>query len=315
ELPPAVGQWRAGDYRGLAARIGLAATQFVAPAVLFLFFQPPAARGPIVYGNIARKADLLFSVFDNYNRPFDIACFALFVGLLGVLAARRRLWVAPRLGAALAILVVTYLVLPSQLMTGAGVDRRLPVALFALLIAATAPILPRRTARAIGAAAAVMFVARMAVIERVWHEADRIYAADLAVIDALPEGATLAVAYPPRDVNASAISQLHVATLAAARRGAFVPTVFAYAGQQPLALRPPYDSLAAATSPDRLWAGFVGHDAAARRASLPVLLRYDFIVLADREPFAAPRDPCLEPRAATPRFQLFKIRDSEDCRP
>jgi hypothetical protein len=311
ELPKLLSLPRAHFFRDTARRIALAGVQFIAPAILFLFCQPPSAGGPISYGNVFRKADLLFTVFDNYSRPFDVACFTLFMALFGVLAWRRRLDIAPRLGVALAVLFAAYLVLPSQMMTGSGVDRRLPVALFLVLIAATAPALPTRTAIVIGTTVAAVFIARMAVIEAVWLKASGVYAADIAVLDNLPEGAKLAVAYPPGDVNASAVPELHVATLAIARREAFVPTLFAYPTQQPIALRPPYDAVAGETSPNWIWDGFVGGNDQERAASALVLKDYDFIVFTDRQPFTVPPDKCLEPRDATPSFQLFAIR--KDC--
>lgn len=308
EALPLYERWRAHRHRDLAQRLALAAIQFVVPAFLFFLCQPPGESGPVSYGNFLRKADLLFSIFDNYSRPFDIACFALFVLLFAGLAWRGTLRLVPRLGVALAVLTAVYLALPSQMMTGSGVDRRLPVALFALLVAASAPKLPRRPALLIAGVVGLVFAARTAVIEAVWLKADRVYAADIAVIDALPTGAKIAVAYPSRDINAGAIPELHIATLAAARREAFVPTVFAYTTQQPLALRPPYDALAAATSPNWLWDGFVGRDALARDASAQVLKDYDFIAFTDRERFAVPTDKCLESRGAAPRFQLFAVR-------
>jgi hypothetical protein len=313
ELPAALNQPRARFYRDLPGRMAIAGGQFVLPAIIFLHFEPPSPGGPLSFTNIWRKADLLFSVLDNYNRPFDIACFVLFIALFGVLAWCRRLTIAPRLAVASAFLLAAYLLLPSQMMSGSGVDRRLPVALFLLLIAATAPTLPRRPALLIAIAVGAVFAARMAVIETMWLTADRFYAGDIAVIDSLPEGAKLAVAYPPRDVNAGAIPELHVATLAAARREAFVPTVFVYPGQQPLALRPPVDALAAATSPNWIWAGFVDDDAAARAVVASMLADYDFVVFADRDPFTVPANPCLEKRAATPRFQLFALLHDRSC--
>jgi hypothetical protein len=309
ELPPLIRLACSRSWRGLAQRLAVAGVQFVAPAILFLFFQPSTAGGEISYGNFARKADLLFSVFDNYSRLFDIVCFALFVALLAVLAWRRCPNIAPRLGVALMLLFAAYLALPSQVMTGSGVDRRLPIALFLLLIASSAPALSRRWALAVGVAAGAMFVVRMAVIEAVWLHADRVYAADIAAIDSLPQGAKIAVAYPPLDVNAGAIPELHVATLAVARRDAFVPTLFAYPTQQPIALRAPYDALAGSTSSNWIWDGFVGGDAQQRAASALVLREYDFVVFTDREPFTVPPDKCLEPRAATRTFQLFAVRE------
>ncbi len=38
-----------------------------------------SSTGRIIYANPLRKLDLLFSVFDNYSRPFDVVCFVLIV--------------------------------------------------------------------------------------------------------------------------------------------------------------------------------------------------------------------------------------------
>jgi hypothetical protein len=315
ELAPVWHELRVRRYRHLATRLTVTGLQFVAPLILFLFCQPASAGGSISFTQIWRKLDLPFSVFDNYNRPFDVVCFALFVLLLGGLAWRRRLTLAKPLAPALAILVAAYLLLPSQMFSGSGVDRRLPVAIFLLLIGATAPVvpLPRRMALALRVAVMAMLLTRIAVIEAVWLRADRLYAADLAAIDQLPRGARLAVAYPPRDINAGAIPQLHVAVLAAARRDAFVPTIFAFRTQQPLALRPTYEALAAATSPSGLWAGLVDGDTAAQQAAASVLKHYDFIVFADRDPFTVPPNPCLAALPSPPRFRLFALRHEAGC--
>ena len=50
-----------------------------------------SSTGRIIYANPLRKLDLLFSVFDNYSRPFDVACFVLVV--LAVAVAYWRRWV------------------------------------------------------------------------------------------------------------------------------------------------------------------------------------------------------------------------------
>ena len=254
ELSPAWGELRARRWPALGRRIAIAGAQFAIPAVLFFAYWHPAAAGGISYAAFWRKADLLFSVFDNYDRAFDIVCFALFLGLIGWLAATRRLRLAPRLAGAAGLVFAAYLLLPSQIYGGSGADHRLPVAMFLLLIAASAAKFPnRRTAAAIGVAAAVLLVARMAVIEYVWLRADRVYSADLAGIDMLPRGAKLAVAYPASAVNFAPVPEVHLAVLAVARREAFVPTLFANEGQQPIALKPSYDVLANAATPPELW--------------------------------------------------------------
>ena len=273
------------------------------------------AAGGISYAAFWRKADLLFSVFDNYDRAFDIVCFALFLGLIGWLAATRRLRLAPRLAGAVGLVFAAYLLLPSQIYGGSGADHRLPVAIFLLLIAASAAEFPnRRTAAAIGVVAAVLLIARMAVIEYVWLRADRVYSADLAGIDMLPRGAKLAVAYPASAVNFVPVPEVHLAVLAVARREAFVPTLFAYEGQQPIALKPPYEMLADAATPQDLWAVIVaGRDAAKTAVLSRALQQYDFVAVTGGKPSDIPPTRCLRPFFRQPTFEIFTVLHDAAC--
>jgi hypothetical protein len=314
EARPALAEWQARQWRPLGRRIAVFAVQFVVPvAVVFGSWQAGSAGG-ISYAAWWRKADLLFSVFDNYSRPFDIACFVLLLILLGGLAWCRRLHLAPRLLPAIALVFAAYLLLPSQLLSGSGADHRIPVALFVLLVASAAPRFPsRRTALLVGGAAAVVLLARVAVIEAVWLKADGVYTADIAGLDALPVGAKLAVAYPPGAVNATPIPEVHLATLAVWRRAAFVPTLFAFPGQQPVALNPPYDALAAAATPFELWSALATGDADAPPQVSATLARYDAIVFTNRNRFQVPPHRCLWPVLEQPTFQIFAIWHAEGC--
>jgi len=226
---------------------------------------------------------------------------------LVMLAATRRLGLAPRMAGALALVFVAYLVLPSQLLSGTGADHRLPLALFLLLIAGSSPQLGRREAIVAASAAAVMFVVRLGVIESVWLRADKAYTADLAVLDRLPKGAKLAVAYPAGEENAEAIPLLHLPTLAAARREAFVPTLFARPAQQPLVMTPPAEALALLAVPPAWWLTFVDHDPNTRTLLGPALAQYGYVVFLDKAPFDLPPSACLERIAAEPRFKLAAI--------
>jgi hypothetical protein len=315
ELSPAWGELRAWRWRALGRRIAIVGAQFAIPAVLFFGYWRPAAAGGISYAAFWRKADLLFSVFDNYVRAFDIVCFALFIGLIGWLAATRRLRLAPRVAGAASLVFAAYLLLPSQIYGGSGADHRLPVTMFLLVIAATAAKLPdRRTAAAIGVAAAVVLVARMAVIEYVWLRADHIYSADLAGIDMLPRGAKLAVAYPASAVNFAPVPEVHLAVLAAVRREAFVPTLFANEGQQPIALKPPYDTLADAATPQELWAVVVsGGDAAKTGGPLRALQQYDFLAVTGGGPSDVSPARCLRPLFEQPSFKIFTVLHDVSC--
>jgi hypothetical protein len=314
EMQPAIGELRFRRWHALGRRAMLFAAQFLIPGAIILGSWRSVAAGGISYAGWWRKPDLLFSVFDNYSRPFDIGCFALLLILLGALAWRRRLQIAPRLVPALVLVFGAYLLLPSQLLSGSGLDHRVPVGLFVLLVASAAPRFPsRRTAVMIGAAASVVLLARLAVVESVWRDADHVYAADLAALDGLPPGAKLAVAYPGEAVNTTAIPEVHLPTLAVARREAFVPTLFAYPAQQPIALNPPYGHLAAAAAPFELWSVFVAGDADARQRVSVALAQYDAIAFVGRAPFAVPAQRCLRPLSVRPTFQLFALPHGEGC--
>ena len=314
ELSPGWGELRAWRWTALGRRIAIAGTQFAIPAVLFFGYWYPAAAGGVSYGAFWRKADLLFSVFDNYDRAFDIVCLALFLGLIGWLAATRRLRLTPRLDGAAGLVFAAYLFLPSQIYGGSGADHRLPVAMFLLLIAITEAKFPnRRTSAAIGAAAAVLLVARIAVIEYVWLRADRVYSADLAGIDMLPRGAKLAVAYPAGAVNFVPVPEVHLAVLAVVRREAFVPTLFAYPGQQPIALNPPYATLAAAASPPQFWGAVMGGEAPHEDRVLSVLQQYDYVAITGATPPNARLNRCQRPFFRQPNFAILAVVHDPGC--
>ena len=221
----------------------------------------------------------------------------------------RRLAIERRLGSALALATAAYLLLPTQLLGGSAADHRLLAALFPLLVAASRPQFPSpRAALAVGVAVATMLAARMTVIEWVWRTSDGVYAGMLEGLDRLPRGARLAVAHPQGAVNFISIPTVHLATLAIIRRDAFVPTLFAGAGQQPVVLRPPYNAAAAAAPPELLWAGLTGGDAAARRGAMRALADYDYVAFTDRLEVHIAADACLAPVFSQPLFQIFALR-------
>jgi hypothetical protein len=314
EAEPAAAELLARRWPALGRRVVLAGAQFAAPSVLLFVGWHQAASGTINYGAIWRKADLLFSVFDNYDRIFDITCFGLFVGLIGWLAWAKRLGLARRLSWAIGIVFVIYLLLPNQIYGGSGTDHRLPTALFLLLVAASAPRFPnRRAAAAVAVGAALLFIFRLGVIERVWREADGVYSADLVGIDELPRGAKLAIAHPADLFHVAPVPEVHLAALAISRRGAFVPTLFAIPGQQPIALKPGFAELAAATQPQRLWQVLVDSHEPGHTGLPAPLEHYDFVVLTDRRPIEMPSNRCLAPFFARPTFQIFTIIHDLDC--
>ena len=304
------GQWlQRPSARGRdATALALAGVAFV-PALLILFVATPGAIGGAVrYGHPVRKLDLLFSVFDNYSRAFDIACFALVALALIFLFWRRWVRLAPPMTVPLALLALVYLAMPSQLATASGADRRIPLLLGLVLVAGSEWMAPRATARRIFLAAALaLFAARLGVVTARWHDSDRLYASLLPALDRLPAGSRLAVAYPAEAVNSEATPLAHFPTLAIVRRDAFVPTLFAFPTQQPVALRPAYRALADRLAPDRLWAGVVAAAPPLDDGERAALRSYDYVAFVGRHPFVLADQPELARVFVAPRFALFRV--------
>jgi hypothetical protein len=129
----------------------------------------------------------------------------------------------------------------------------------------------------------------------------------------LPRGARLAVAQPEGLFHVTRIPEVHLATLAIARRDAFVPTLFAIPGQQPVMLKPAFAAFAATAQPQLLWAALVT-GGAAERARLPVPLGdFDFVAFTDERAIHVPENSCLTPFFVQPTFQIFTVVHEARC--
>jgi hypothetical protein len=295
--------WKAASRRAMPAILILSL-----PLVLFLATWNPQSGAGVKFGNPLRKLDILFSVADAYQRPFDIACFALGLCVLGGLAWWRRLSLAPGMGWALGLVLAFYLVLPAQALSGSAADHRVPIFLFLLLVAGSRPVWPSpRMALAAATIAISVFVIRIGLVEQAWLAADREYATDTAALDTLPAGSRIAVAAPADAVHVERIPLLHLPVLAVARRGAFVTTLFATPGQQPVGLRPPWDDLAKEANPARLWQGLVSDDATVRAGLAPLLGQLDVIAFVSPRPMKLTDITCLSPLFQGARFQLWTV--------
>ncbi len=255
-----------------------------------------------------RKLDLLFSVFDAYNRPADIVCFAVAVLGIGVAYWRRWIRFAPGITAVLTMLIVLYFFMPSGLFSANGADRRLPLAMALLLIGGSTWQAPSRFLRRVffGAAAA-MLVLRLGMVAVSWQASGRVYAEILSGLDALPAGSCLAVAYLGEEVHVEATPLLHIPVLAIARREAFVPSLFTYASQQPVAFTPEYRQLADGLSADKLWSHFVAGNTPIDSADAAALAQCDYIAFSGRRVFDLAVNAGLEPVFQSPRFKIYRL--------
>ncbi|HKX11135.1 MAG TPA: hypothetical protein VJN67_23250 [Stellaceae bacterium] len=290
----------------MIARMAIAAAPFVPPLALLLFAGDGQGLGAIRFGRIDRKLDLLFSVFDNYDRVFDVGCFVVLVLAAGLGFFRRHLKVIPGLLPALGLLAVVYLAAPSQLMTASAVDHRLPLVIGLVLSAATiGPRVSSGGLRLAALACLALFLARMAEVWVHWERADAVYARLLPILDQVPEGGRVAVGYPADAVNSTAVPTTHLPVLAIVRRDAFVPTLFAYRGQQPVALTPEVERLASVAEPGAVWQALMG--AGGSTSPSFILQGFDAVLLLDQRPFAMKPTPGLTPVAVEPDFALYRV--------
>ncbi len=269
------------------------------------------STGRIIYANPLRKIDLLFSVFDNYSRPFDVVCFALVVVAVAFVFQRRWVKLAPDMVGPLIGLVLLYLAMPTQLFTAAGADRRIPLMIFLVLIGGSrwdARYAPFE--RRFMAAAAALFALRLTVIAATWHQSGRLYAELLPSFDAVPQGSCVAVAFDKAGISVQKAPLTHFAALAVLRRDAFVTTLFAYPMQQPIALQPEAKALADLLSPDELWYAFVDNSTPLSSAAGSALQRCGYVVFAGTKPFVLRNSAGLEPAFVAPRFQLYRVAAS-----
>ena len=267
-----------------------------------------SSSGRIIFGNPLRKLDLLFSVFDDYSRPFDVVCFVVVLLAVAFVFWRRWVRLAPEIALPLLGLVIVYLAMPTQLFTAAGVERRIPLMIFLVLIGGSA--WQARFARAEAwflAGAAAMFLARFAVIAVVWHNAGRLYASLLPAFDVLPRGACLAVAFDKDSIAVQKAPLTHFPVLALLRRDDFVTTLFAYPEQQPITLQPATADLVALLPQDGLWWAFVDNSAMLSPAAQAALGQCGYAVFTGPRAFTLKNTAGLQPLFIAPRLRLYRV--------
>ncbi len=260
----ALGKWLNGpnsrDARRRAiSELSVAGAGFILPLILYarliLGGEGGASGDGIIFGNIAWKLKALLSPLANYNLPLDLASFALLTGLAFAAWLSGRVTVDRRVAPGLALLALAFLLAPKALLSGGVFDQRLAVLLALLLVASTRFEMPEsRVFLVLPAILATLFLVRLGVLTTTWMD----HRADLAemrrAIELISPGARLLVARPdegaglrlspPRHRVFHHAAQLHsLPTLAVIEKSAFVSTVYALPGQQPLTLKPPFDQL------------------------------------------------------------------------
>lgn len=245
---------------------------------------------------------MLVEPLRSYNLTFDIACLVLLALPIAASAARRRLDL--HLGLLLAGAGFTLLGLfgPQDISSTSLVDLRfLTMALFVLGVAVLPePVKDRRLIIALPLLALAIVGARGLWMGRIWQARQADIRSVQLVLESVPAGARVMpmMAAPtgtePQGRYLGDITPAfeHLPSLAVLYAHAYVPTLFAQAGKQPLSVREPFNednepSGGVLGTPDDVAAGN-GHAA----AYLPHWHdEFDYVLMIDADTGAAPSPP------------------------
>lgn len=292
--------------REILARAVAVGVPFLVPLAILMADGLGGRLGDIRYDGFLRKL-LMLQIYEGYQE-LDIAGSLALATLAAVYYGKRYVTFVPALLGPLLLLALAYLLAPVQLMTAEGVDDRLPLAIVLVLAAGTHSLrLSAARMRVAALAGLALFLVRTGVIAIDCERANRIYPHLVALLDQVPLGGRLAVAYGPDMFGPDGIPITHLPTLAVIRRDALVTTLFASLNQQPVTVTPAASALLSdAAAPRKLWAALV-EDRAGSESVRSVLAGFDALVVLDGRPFAAPSAPFLIPIGIEPNFALYRI--------
>ena len=209
----------------------------------------------IVFGGAAWKVKAALAPLANYHLPLDLATAALLAGLVLFAWLLGRLTVDRRVAPGLLLLALAFVLAPKALWTGGVFDQRLATLLALMLVGSTRIDLPERPlARAATACLTLLFCLRMAVLTSAWLDHRHDLAEMRRAIDLTAAGGRILVIRPdvgtgprlapPRHrVFHHAVQLASLPALAVIEKSAFVSSLYALPGQQPLVLKPPFDRL------------------------------------------------------------------------
>lgn len=202
---------------------------------------------------VGKLLDLLFAM-RAYSNRVDLPTALAFFAPVGLAALMLRLRLHAGLTLLSAGLLAAYFLCPDYLLGAYWVDTRFAVMFPFALAAAVVPDLPRGAARIAASVLVVAFIGRTALIGSAWWQRQSDVASVARALQAVPAGASIlpveqrpadrSIAPPGRYTVVGENSFRHLATLAIPWRQAFVPTLFAARGKQPVAVQAPWDDIA-----------------------------------------------------------------------
>jgi hypothetical protein len=248
--------WRGWERRTAYSEIALRLAVLAAPAAVLLGVM--ALSGGSIGGAgtswfFAFKPLWLFHFINGYSLPVSAASVLVLVGLGYVAIKRGVLKLVPAAVWIAAGFAILYVAIPSRLFDTSYADLRIIAAAAFILPAFCVLSLPSRRWMylAVSCAAAVT-LANLAVVLFVWISYRADYAALLESFQKIDKGSFVLVSHsgdgddPPLG-NLLEYPIHNAPTLAVHYADAFVPSLFAAAGKQPIIVRPAYKRLEEAT--------------------------------------------------------------------
>jgi hypothetical protein len=305
----------------------IVSAQFVVPAVIFLFFSPTSHElvptAGFYWGDIESRLAAVRSIIWFENGVFDYLAFAFTVGVFLYALLRGSLGFNRPFLASLAVLTVAALLTPQGL-DGPGLRHiRIPPVLAALFFAGTR--WKGERASSIGpvivALGLAVFLSRTVSTAIRWQVLDGQIAEFRAATAKVREGASLflVTAGPTGHafLHAGGAALLHMADYATIDRSAFVPTVFADPGVQPIRMVEKYRENYRRAQPKEARWELLPALALEEATSPPTLAgwqkKYDYVVVVNIWGLDLQSTDCLVRLHSGSFFTIFEVRRSMDA--
>jgi hypothetical protein len=235
-------------------RLIVGALPFVPPLAVFVLLSETSreAGGRIKYQpEWYWKGFVVARTFMSMNLGLDLLTAGVLLAVAVAVLLRGRLTFAREMLLGIALVVVTFLLIPWKTFGAVFVDARLPVALIFLAIACSDIAFSRAwLGRAAFAVLGALLVVRSLVLASDWMQFDRTLGRIEAALAPLPDNSVIlsvTAAPPPRSlpewVDRWRPPLTHAASLAQRRKAMFAVNTWATPSQQPIAVTPAWEPL------------------------------------------------------------------------
>lgn len=213
------------------------------PLLMYLVFMRGSGTiGALEWNTLVGKFIGLFSAIRTYSVALDAVIVGLFLIVLLFAAYRGGSEHVIRPALVLSIVFfICFLICPKKFMTSSAADMRFVMPAVLIFLFSYAPRVWGRREQLILASFILLFAARIVIITRAWRANDAEIAQAVGLVNQAPERARIYPIEPALEGSPDQVKRtvlfLHIADYAVIHRSAYIPTMFAIRGQQPLVYR------------------------------------------------------------------------------